>query len=138
MTQDFSENHFYVKFKQRQVVFTLRDEALFSESLKLEFPNVRFFDWEDSSANGRRNGELSNLVEGGRGRLTLVFPEFMGPIEIEERFARDQTWLKENREPEHRSMSYRRGGWDWGKSYYHERLLYDAPTLNAGEIDARY
>ena len=138
MMQEIPEDHFHVGFKQRQIVFTLRDEALFSELLKLEFPNIRFFDWENSSANGWRKGELSNLVEGGRDRLTLVFPEYMGPIQIEERFARDQTWLKENREPEHRSMTYLRGGWDWSRAYYQERLLYDSPTLTAGEISARY
>ncbi|MFN0193695.1 MAG: hypothetical protein ACKVP5_17260 [Aestuariivirga sp.] len=123
------------------MIFLQRDEAMFSEALRMEFPGVRFFrmsvNFERDDVRRIALHEVPDLATLHDDSLTIVFPEVLGPVQIDERLAQDRTWYQENRIPDHRYMSYQRGGWEWEtSSYYRDRLSYDPPTPQEGMIQA--
>lgn len=116
---------------------------MFAEALRLEFPKIRFFrsSAHYSTENVKRIvfHEVPDLATPSDHYLTIVFPECIGPIAIDEELAQDRTWFRENRVPAHRYMGYSRGGWETGESasfYYRDRLSYDLPTPTEGTIQA--
>jgi hypothetical protein len=125
----------------RQVIFLQKDVAIFSEALRQEFPRVRFFDHVLEKGGIHTWREVPSLVASREPSLSIVFPEYIGPIEIAEEFAQDRTWLEEQGSPAHRSMTYWHGDWEWEetpKSFYRDRLSYDPPTPCPGAVNAHY
>ena len=107
------------RFKRRWIVFSTKDEAIFSEALRECYPRVEFF--------RRFPGDDSQHA----------LPQASLP-DVSGRYADVILASSENQQSGRRycqKFAYNRSIWDWACL---PGMSYDAPTLNAGEICTSY
>jgi hypothetical protein len=123
-------------FKQRFILFTHKDEAMFSEALCDRYPSTVFV--VDRTVSEPEELEPKRALPDLDGdRALIVVPpssEWRPEIHFSNRTATQ--WIISNL-PKHSVFGYSRSKWDWA-FFGSPRISYDPPTLNPGDIRGAY
>jgi hypothetical protein len=111
------------RHKRRFVLFSAKDEAIFSEALRQAFPTVKYLVYSASHTPSSSLYPFDSLTDVPGDCVQIVVPS--------------NTAWQLSKLPTHRSLYYYRSVWDWS-FYGSERISYDPPTINHGEIFGSY
>jgi len=123
--------------KQRFILFTAKDEAIFSEALRDRYPTVRFVEWSGGARPPRHIEAMESLVDLSGGYAYIVVPNSMDWQPISDIDPADGHWRGFGNLPRIGNLRYARSAWDWA-FFGSPRISYDAPTLNPGDIQGAY
>jgi len=120
------------RFRSRDLALTAKDEAMFSEALREEFPHIGFVS---------DVGELvfkPNLLEFKNGCAILLPPDADWWAEVE-----SHPWITNHASLKHCSrpytwISFHRSRWCWSAGYGHHDWAWDPPTLEAGFLSTSF
>lgn len=125
------------RHKHRFVLFSAKDEAMFSDALRRTFPVVRYLIYSGSRTPPSFLRAFDSLTDVPGEYVRIVVPE-SPEWQPEPSFdPDDEGWQDFRNLPFHRSLLYYRAVWDWA-FYGSERISYDPPTLNEGQIFGSY
>jgi hypothetical protein len=114
-------------FKWRYILFSPRDEAMFSEALRELYPATQFF---QSSERINPQSSLVNLPDLYADILITVPDDPRLEIGSDQSSPRGRHQL-----PSSFRLAYKQSAWDWACL---PNMSYDPPTINVGEISGSY
>jgi len=137
MTQTFStgggnRNSVRTLFKRRRVLFSAKDEAMFSEALRERYPAVQFlrrFPGQDP-LSAIPQPLLLDIAD----QYVEILLELPGDAQAEDTMYASNG-RRRHRVRQHLTLLYDRSTWDWARLPH---MSYDPPTLNVGEISGSY
>src|SRR5215470_13688994 len=123
--------------KRRFVLFSAKDEAIFSEALRQAFPTIKYLVYSDSRNPPASLNAFDVLTEVPGAHVHIVVPRKPNWQRIPSFDPNDDGWAGFANFRVNASLLYYRSVWDW--SFYNsERISYDVPTINHGEIFGSY
>lgn len=125
------------RHKRRFVLFSAKDEAIFSEALRQTFPTLRYLIYSGSRIRPSCLDAFDSLTDVPGRYVHIVVPGSVDWRPMPGFDPRDGGWTEFANLPTHRSLHYYRSVWDWS-FYGSERISYDVPTMDHGEIFGSY
>jgi hypothetical protein len=119
------------------VLFSAKDEAIFAEALRQTFPTVKYLVYSASHTPSTFLYPFDSLTDVPGEYVQIVVPPNPDWRPMPDLDPSGSSWKKLSKLPTHRSLYYYRSVWDWS-FYGSERISYDPPTINHGEIFGSY